>query len=294
MSNHNFSNYPPDASPPQAAPFPRQAPAGSGFFIQHLHTQGKSGLFLAGIILLTAGTGLTLFASFSFFSILPLLLAALPIVGFWLIFAASRKPILPEKTLPALTLFKIHTIFYLAVISLAALVSVGSLVLALVGMSYYGGGPFAAVLFALFLVTAFFVIAIVFYYVAILKIISSTRANIVHNTMNPLRGVMPFSIIAVLMAGFGILTSLVALAFIGVAGHIIDGWIYDLIHNLTLLATPQVTYFGIPNIMWDTVISAISDIVPAFTMTLLFGIFTYAGTILLVISLNRLAGVVKG
>ena len=304
MSNQNFPNHPPGDQPPGAlppgalptpphgAPFSGHVPDGSGGFIQHLHIQGKSGLFLTGIILFTTGTVFTLFTSFSFFSIIPLILSALPIVGFWLIFAASRKPVLPEKTLTALTLFKIHTIFYLVLISLAALVLLVSLILASAGMAYFGGLSLMAILAPFVLVAVFFVVVIVFYYVAILKIISSIRTNIIHNTMNPLRGVTPFSIIALLMAGIGILVSFGILAFIGVMGHIIDIWIHELIH-LTLLATQQFVYLGIPSMVWDAVTSAILDIVPALTMALLFSIFTYAGTILLVMSLNRLAAVVK-
>lgn len=274
MQNQNYPNHPIGSAP--------HAPAGPGSFIQHLHTQGKSGLFLTGIILFSIGTVLSLFVSFSFLSVLPLLLAALPITGLWLIYAASKKPILPEKTLTSLTLFKIDTIFTLVVISLAFAVVIISLIVSLIFSAAYFDVALGAIWFALVVVLIALVIIIPFYFVAILRIIASIRANIVGNTTNPLRGVLPFSILAITSSILGILGSLVGLAFISVMGNAIEMWFDGLISTLVMMV-PWLANFGFDNI----------HLMPFTSAGLLLGILTQVGTILMVVSLNRLAGAVK-
>jgi len=283
MSNQNYPNYPP-GTPPYPG-YPPAAPVGPGSFVEHLHTVGKSGLFLVGIILFTAGTLLTLIASFSIFTIFPLLLAALPITGFWLIFAASKSPKLPEKTLPALTLFKVYAIIGLVIVGLGALITLIGFVFAFIGVGAAGGGAgFVAVFLAFLLVAAIFVVAILFYYVAIIRVLNSIRDNITHNTMNPLRGVTPLTVVIIIITAFGLLGSLIGLVFMGAMGFMLDAFMDELVRELMWTA-PELLDFGI--------VGMLEGLLTSMTLTLLFSIITYVGTILLIVSLNKLAGVVK-
>ena len=280
MSNQNYPGHPPEAS------YQPHMPSGSGSFIQYLHTQGRSGLFLTGIILFTAGTVFSQVASFSAFSIITLLFTALPIIGLWLIFAASKNPTLPEKTLTALTLFKIYIIITLVLISLVLLLSIIAIVFSFIlAAEFFNSSPMIAHLLIVPLFITLILTAFVFiYYIAALRILKSIKENIIHNTMNPLRGVLPFSIVAIIMASLSILFSLGGLAFIGAAGSFIDYLTNELMHVISTQQALQYSgiHYEISNIIFD--------IVPTLTMALLFGILTQVGTILLVVSLNKLAG----
>jgi len=200
----------------------------------------------------------------------------------WLIYAASKKPVLPEKTLTSLTLFKIDTIFTLVVISLVFAVVIISLIVSLIFSAAYFDVALGAIWFALVVVLIALVIIIPFYFVAILRIIASIRANIVNNTMNPLRGVLPFSILAITSSILGILGSLAGLAFISVMGNAIGMWFDGLISTLVMMV-PWLANFGFDRLHLMLFTSA----------DLLLGILTQVGTILMVVSLNRLAGAVK-
>jgi hypothetical protein len=293
--NQNHPGYPPGtpggygAPPPGSmyphSPYPNYMPTPSGSFIEHLHTQGRSGLFLTGIILFSAGTLFTIFASFSALSIISLLLAALPITGFWLIFAASKSPRLPEKTLPALTLFKIYTIFWLVVVGLVALAFLIFFGLAFIGLAEFGGGGELAVLLIMFFLTAVvFAVIIAFYYVPILRIIGSIRRNILHNAMEPLRGVLPFTVVAIILVSLGILGALVGLAVMGTMGVMLDMFIDDIMWEIMRYA-PELRGLGLQNML--------QGFMTSITLTFLFSLLIYVGTILLVVSLNKLSGVVR-
>ncbi|MCL2573586.1 MAG: hypothetical protein FWE34_03415 [Defluviitaleaceae bacterium] len=289
MSNQ-FPNQPPYGAPggmpPHGSPYQPYAPTPptAGSFIEHLHNQGKSGLFLVGSILFTAGTLLSIFVAFSIFDIFGLLLAALPITALWLIFAASKAPRLPEKTLTALTLFKVHTIIMLVLFSLVALLALIVFIIAFIGVSQMGGIGFGPLFLVFLLTMGIFVCVIVFYYAAILKIINSIRDNINFNTFNPLRGVLPFTIIAMLITGLGLLLSLIGLATIGAMGFAFDMMINEIMWELRWIA-PELAQFGI--------LDMLSNLMRDLTLTFLFSIVTYTGTILLVVSLNKLASGAK-
>jgi len=274
MSNQNHPSFP---------------PAGSGGFIQHLHEQGKSGLFLAAIILFTAGNVFAQFMVFSAFSILSLLFVALPIVGFWLIFAASKNPTLPEKSLTALTLFKVYTIISLVFIALAALIVIAATVISIIFANEFFGdlSLFLMVIAPLFIAVIIIYIAI-FYCVCILRILKSIRENIVNNTMNPLRGVTPFSIITILMVSFGILASFISLAIMGIMTPLINDLLDEIAHAIALLPQGQAVFINMMDIE-----SMLRNLLSTMTFTVLFGVLTQIGTILLVVSLNRLASSIK-
>ena len=93
-----------------------------GSFVEKLHSYGKSNMFLVGIILFSVAELFSIFRNFSGFSIFSLIMLALPVTGFWFIFAASKVPKMPEKTMTALTLFKVSIIIDLVLKCLAAFV----------------------------------------------------------------------------------------------------------------------------------------------------------------------------
>ena len=190
----------------QKEPVPHYAP---GSFIEKLHGFGISILFLVGIIMFSAGSLFSTFASFSATSIFSLMIMALPITGFWLIFAASKMPKMPEKTLPALTLFKVSIIIELVGSCFLALaLLIGSIALFVVGanLSDWGGGEaFYAGGSAMLLVTGGVVAFIVIYYKAILSVISGIRDGIMRNLFNPLPGIKTFTILAYIGIGVSVL-----------------------------------------------------------------------------------------
>jgi hypothetical protein len=142
-------NYPPQPPPPPPIGgypppvYPRPAPPhyAPGSYVERFHSFGGSMLFMIGIILFSAGTVLPVLVSFGVFSIFTLMIIALPVTGFWLIFAASKAPMTPEKSLTSLLLFKISIIIELVVLCLAALLIVIVAVLLFVAAAAASGNP---------------------------------------------------------------------------------------------------------------------------------------------------------
>ncbi|MCL1820517.1 MAG: zinc ribbon domain-containing protein, partial [Oscillospiraceae bacterium] len=130
----------PAYQPPVKVAVPHYAPGG---YAERLHSFGGSVLFMVGIILFTAGKLFTTFASFSVWSFFSLMILALPVTGFWLIFAASKMPRLPEKTLTSLTLFKVSIIIDLVVSCIIGLLFVIVSIVLFAGASL--DGAFVAV-----------------------------------------------------------------------------------------------------------------------------------------------------
>jgi len=190
-------------------------------FIEHLHKHGKSRLFLAGVILFTIGNALSSIIYFGLAFFIPLILSALPIVGFWLVYAASKRPQKPEKTLAALTLFKIHTIINLVMLCLG-IVFIVLISLAASFLSEPLGVDPAPAFPILFAVVSLMLLVIPLYYVPVLKILESIRQNIVNNTFNRIRGVAPFTVITFIACGLGILGIIVAFGSMGVALAFMD------------------------------------------------------------------------
>jgi hypothetical protein len=201
-------------------------PAGyQGSYAQNLHSFGGSVPFLVGVILFTAGTLFAAMSNFSVFTIFSLLLPALPIIGLWLIFAASKKPITPEKTFPALTLVKVYTIIGMVLfcIGLAGVAILGAVVL--VGAGWLGGGAVAAAVIGVLIAIGIMVAYLIFYYIALLKILNGIRDGLTTNVFTPLRGVIPFSVLAWISIGIVALNAIVTLA----AAGFLQGFYNDLL-----------------------------------------------------------------
>jgi len=200
---------------------------GAASFTAHLHKHGSSTLFLVGIILFTAGNALTSIIAFSFLSIFQMALLALPIIGFWLIYAASKTPSEPEKTLPALTLFRVHTIISLVLLCIVAgLFALVALILSVALGAEFGGGAAVGALVLFLIVAGIIALFIVFYFVAILKIIKDIRRNIIENVFKPIRGVTSFTVFTYIMIGFGLLGTIIGFVALGIATSFIDELIW--------------------------------------------------------------------
>jgi len=212
---------------------PYNAPAvvveqGPGSYAERLHSFGRSGTFLIGVILFAAGSVFSLFINFSLFNIIDLILLALPIIAGFLIFAASNSPRLPEKTLPALTLYKVSTIIGLVLFCIA----MGALI---IGMFFLSGALAIASDFvgldmnigAIFIlitlvVIAFFVAYLILYYVSALRIINGIRVGLMTNTFSPLRGVMPLMVIVIIAAAFSIISYMITIGMSSLINEIFD------------------------------------------------------------------------
>jgi len=265
MSNQNYSAG--------AVPVPSS-------FIEHLHKHGKSGLFLTGIIMFTVGIVISniMFANV-FFIIIPLAIAALPIIGFWLIFAAAKNPKQPEKTLTALVLFKVSMIISLVGIGLVVLgMLLIFIIMAAVLAVEFGGLPAVILLIAFLPAVAIIVLTIIFYYVPVFRILQSIKFNIMHNAFTRIRGVKPFTIFFFIIMAFGVVGGLIGLALIGTFDYFLDDFM-----NYLILEAPELRPYE--HLIWD----AWDGLVPSMAISTLFGIVSSVGSALCVVSLNKFA-----
>jgi hypothetical protein len=137
---------------------------------------------------------------------------ALPVTGFWLIFAASKLPKMPEKTMPALTLFKVSIIIDLVIGCLIAfLLLIVSMVLFVASRTLYDdGGAGIAVGFFLLLVTGGILTFYIIYFKAASSVINGIRYGIINNSFNPFPGIKVFSILTYIGRGFVVFSVLVS------------------------------------------------------------------------------------
>ena len=258
-------------------------------FTAHLHKHGGSSLFLTGIILFSAGSVFASVFALGVFSVFALAFTALPITGFWLIYAASKTPKMPEKTLPALTLFKIHTIAGMVLIGLAVAAMLALSVIMIVygalnrhatgwvgfnaGLSFILGIFF---LVASMIIAGIFVLSITFYHVPILKILKGIRHNIIHNTFDRIRGVLPFTVTISIFVFFSTM-----LTFAGLANaEAFRGEIIRLLH-LFMFDIPEIIPVG------NIIITNIS--LSNFAMSYIFNLVSLSGAVICVVVLNRFA-----
>jgi len=225
---------------PQGPALSHYAP---GSFAETMHSFGGSILFLVAICLFTAGRLFEIFMSFTVWSVIELGLLALPVSGFWLIFAASKQPKLPEKTLSSLTLFKVSIIITLIFTSIAALggIIIGIILFAAAGAAtdYIGTGSGAVTVAGLFavLIAAGAVVFIVIYFKAVLKVLTGIRNNITYNSFNPLPEIKRFTILTYIMVGFSVLSTILIAAATGFMHNtlrMLPDYIYDVVHEMVI------------------------------------------------------------
>ena len=249
-------------------------------FIEHLHKHGKSNMFLAGIILFSIGNVVLPLMFYSLALFIPLFFAALPIVGFWFIYAASKKPQKPEKTLVALTLFRVHTIINLVMMCLVVL-SVLVIALTLFFLADPLGIDFASIFPALLASTFIMLLLIPLYYVPILRILESIKQNIVNNTFNPIRGLLPFTIVTFITCGLGVLGVIVGFTSMGILLAYMDDGLAWLMQQL-----PGADMAGL--------ITLGSILMASFGLALVVALASMLGVILCVITLNKFASSLHG
>ena len=241
-------------------------------------------LFLIGIILFTAGSLAAQLITFTAISIIPTVLLALPVIGFWLIFAASKRPKTPEKTLPALTLFKVSIIIGLVAICIVMFVFL------IVAIALFIGAGFSSGLTSVFTsnsnydasriltgIGIFFLILIVcmivcfsFYYKSLLGCINGIRRGIIYNYSAPLKGVKVFSVFTYISIGFSTISTLIT-AF-----------------------TSNIVFDSLYNNLWNEMPQEVFDIAGQYlpvsaniTISSVLSIAANVGIILCIIVLNR-------
>jgi hypothetical protein len=269
---------PPQPAYQQPQPYPYQpkvrvhyAPGG---FAERLHSHSGSILFLIGICLFTAGSLISLFMSFSIFSIFSLLLLALPVTGFWLMFAAAKAPVLPEKTLPALTLFKVSIIIDLVVSCIGAFFLVIGAIFSFIGAAASGELFVFILAFVMFLIAGGVVTFIIIYFKAVLNTIGSIREGLTTNFIKPLRGVNIFTILTYIGVGFSIIGSIVTMVVLTIINNTMGSIDYFLRYELDM---PR------------EIVNIVSGMLPDFTMQIVatfFTIVTSAGIVLCLVTLN--------
>ncbi|MDR1703061.1 MAG: hypothetical protein LBS19_00025 [Clostridiales bacterium] len=224
----NARQTPPSSSGMSNGPAP-------GRFMEFFGGYGRSEMFFAGIILYTAGNVINNLMSFGFFSIVSLLIAALPIAGMWIIYSNSKAGNNPNRALTALSLFRGRAIIaVIGLILLLAMVILGSLLIQAVGnmdsvreafsnsftgdMAYLAGtaeGKAALETVLIIMVVVFIVVLIaiivcsVFYYRAIFNILNGLKSNITRDEFEPIKGITPFSVYTYIAVGFSFISSLI-------------------------------------------------------------------------------------
>jgi len=229
----------PYGSPQQVSPTPYSSPQssytpnpyssspssnidqGPGSYAERLHSFGRSGAFLLGVILFTVGSLFSLFINFSVFSIITLLLLSLPIIGGFLIFAASNAPRLPEKILPALTLYKVSTVIELVFFCIAMGVVIIAMIILGAAGAFLDATLGAIVIVIALVIIGIFILYLIMYYVSILRVINGIRGGLISNKFAPLRGVTPLMVIIIIVAAFSLIGSFIAIGASGFYNEII-------------------------------------------------------------------------
>ncbi|MCL2079140.1 MAG: zinc-ribbon domain-containing protein [Oscillospiraceae bacterium] len=218
------------AEPYWSVPKPHYAP---GSFVENAHRFGSSALFLVGIILFTVGAVINAFMNIStgnIFSILGMGVIALPITGGWMIYAASKNPQIPERTLSALKVFKAYiVIIFIAAIAISIFIGYQSTVMFKAANEYrnytyvsgYGsgyvfgdqistletiGGTLIVAAIATFIIGAI-------YFTAQRNVISDLTYRIEHNSFGVIEGVTKLSVLTYISVG----VSALGLAIAGAA-----------------------------------------------------------------------------
>jgi hypothetical protein len=182
-------------------------------------------LFLVAIIFFTLGGTISVINTFSVFNLIFLgpVITVLSIIGFWMVFSASRDTAL--RLLPALTLFKVAAIMALVIFCIAmGLIMLALLIVSIAALAYE---PVAGVivLLGMLIIVAAFVVMLVFYYIALLRMIKGFRNNIIYNDFSPIRGVVPFTVMTVI----GLVIAFLGMVFVFWLDDVSGDWLHYLI-----------------------------------------------------------------
>jgi len=201
-----------------------------GSYTDRIHAFGASGAMLFGALLYTLGglalpAGLWVFVQhprgilgYGLIAVLTLL-PILPMVAIWMIYAASKSPRAPEKSLTSLTLFRITFFMHLALIMAAACLMAlrfGGDGQAMFGLSIFDS---ALDLVLVLGVIVLLIVYVTFFYGSLFTMVKGIREGIFSNMFEPLPGVGAFSVVNYLVSIFVILCAL---------GVILVGFVADM------------------------------------------------------------------
>ncbi|MCL2049402.1 MAG: hypothetical protein FWG87_11830 [Defluviitaleaceae bacterium] len=167
-------------------------------FTELLRKYAAHPLFLAGGILYSV---IALFGAISGYSP-SALLAALPIAGIWAFLIAAKKN--QSYFLTGLTLFKVNTIITLVLFCIGmtfAIIGVTAFFVIAVTLRDTLGitsAELAVTFFVLISAVALLIVAVAFYFAALLNVIKSIRAGILGKDVARIKGVTPFFVTSVL------------------------------------------------------------------------------------------------
>jgi len=248
---------------PYQQPHPQHTMYNSNnFFTGLFHSVFSSTTFLVAIILLTGGKLLNFFISFNTTNLLTLMLSALPVIAYWLIYAASKAPKLPEKSLPALTLFKIEAIINLIGECVVALIMlIASIILFRLST---GLGLLMLVLTGILTTWA------VVFVRAYLQVLLSLRNGITYNSVGSLQGIKTYSIMSYISIGLSALIVLIT-AMSAAAIGALYGSIKDMLSFLPSEITSLLPSLGRSAVTFST----------------LFTLASSAGQIIAIVVLNQ-------
>jgi len=173
-------------------------PAPEGF-TDLLQRYGRSKQYLAGIILFTVGSIISIFGNVSIISAYSALTTLLVTIGFWLLYAASGVPKLSGKAKTAMTFFKIGTIISIVALGLIVLALLVLAIIMIAAPSVLTGSRYVDratnivfIVIGITIITTFGLLAVfyLFYYKYVLKIISGIKRGIMDNVVKPLKGVV--------------------------------------------------------------------------------------------------------
>ena len=255
-----------------------------GAFVELVHRYGRSKLFLVGIILFSVGNIISQVLSLSIFSFYSIIMTALPIIGFWMIYTASKTPRLPEKTLTAMTIFKVILIIALVFICLGILAVVLIGLLAGVAANFADWDSFsglypmdgvassiiAAVFIVILVMVIISVIVMIIYYRAVLRVVSGIRSGILSNVMNPLRGVGVFSVFTYIGAVCSVFGAFTLAASSRLINNTLSDMFYSIPSDYYSFIKPLMGIFS--NYLW---------------ISYLFIVLAQVGTVLCVITLGK-------
>ena len=220
-----------------------------GNYTDRIHSFGASSPFMFGSVLYTIGSlllpiilGIYINHRFGFLGFAAILITAPPVAALWLIYMAAKRPKPPEKTLTALTLFRITFFLHLIIIGVGA--AGIAIRFGMDGQAFFGLSIFDSPLdLVLILVSlAVVVLYVTFYYGSLFTTLKGIRENIYTNAFEPLPGIGPFSGIhnimgvVIIVGSLGIIAvGLTPIDFVSIP-EIITQWLDNPYFALALIA----------------------------------------------------------
>jgi len=183
---------------------PNEQGDGSVKYIADLKRLASSVPFIVGCILITIGSFGSILFDYSWQNILGLAFAAVHIIALWLlVFESVNSPDSCSKTLTALSMFKVS-----AVLSLILICIIFGLTAILLLLSLMQGIMF---LFIIGIVGGLGYVIIKYYFLALLKVLSSIRSRILSGKYSSLEGLGSFLVLSYIIIGINIIVLIIGL-----------------------------------------------------------------------------------